>query len=178
MEAGRSRVGALEAVAFLPPLPVGFRRGCTRSAKRCSSWSSSGAAASGWCARSCTPISRWQRCPDCSPTTARRHSESARSAGSAGQLPPYTAHGGAPSGMAVPGACQGAGRCAAPDPRRDRGQPPAESTGPFLPVPFAQARDEVEKPQGSRNRKSSYSLTRPRIGPEPESLEPFATLAR
>ena len=95
----------------------------------------------------------------------------ARSAGGAGQLPPYAAHGRAPSGRAVPEARQGGGRCAAADPGRDRGQPPAAATGPLLPAPFAQARDEVEEPQGSRNRKSSYSLTPSKIEPEPEFLK-------
>ena len=59
-------------------MAAGASRSTTRSAKPCSSWSSSGAAASGWCARSCTPISHWQRCPGCSPTTARRPSGRAR----------------------------------------------------------------------------------------------------
>ena len=80
------------------------------------------------------------------------------------------AHGGAPSGRAVPEARQGGGRCAAADPGRDRGQPPAAASGPLLSAPFAQARDEVEEPQGSRNRKSSYSLTPSKIRPEPEFL--------
>jgi len=92
----------------------------------------------------------------------------ARSAGRAGQLPPYAAHSRAPSGRAVPGASQAGGRCAAADSGRDRGQPPAAAFWPLLPAPFAQARDEVEEPQGSRNGKSSYSLTPPKIGPEPE----------